>query len=224
MKSLRKLSIVFGVLLILGIVCGVFSSVLALEQPDYLSTLAGISVQVYIAVFFQATMAVVYVLIATVLYPVFREKQPVLAVIHTGFRLVGSAFLFAGIASLLLLLLVSESYVNASVENHAYHETLGQILRAGRDWLNHVAMILPWSIGGIFLYYLFLQSELIPVWLSIWGLIASGLTVLATVLLMLNMIQIVSTAYMVMNAPTAILEVTLAMYLFIKGFKSIDHE
>lgn len=224
MKSLRKLSIVFGVLLILGIVCWVFSSVLALEQPDYLSTLAGISVQVYIAVFFQATMAVVYVLIATVLYPVFRERQPVLAVIHTGFRLVGSAFLFAGIASLLLLLLVSESYVNAPVENHAYHETLGQILRAGRDWLNHVAMILPWSIGGIFLYYLFLQSELIPVWLSIWGLIASGLTVLATVLLMLNMIQIVSTAYMVMNAPTAILEVTLAMYLFIKGFKSIDHE
>ncbi|MEQ8353439.1 MAG: DUF4386 domain-containing protein [Leptospiraceae bacterium] len=221
---MRKLSIVFGVLLILGIVCGVFSSVLALEQPDYLSTLVGISVQVYIAVFFQATMAVVYVLIATVLYPVFRERQPVLAVIHTGFRLVGSAFLFAGIASLLLLLLVSESYVNASVENHAYHETLGQILRAGRDWLNHVAMILPWSIGGIFLYYLFLQSELIPVWLSIWGLIASGLTVLATVLLMLNMIQIVSTAYMVMNAPTAILEVTLAMYLFIKGFKSIDHE
>jgi hypothetical protein len=158
------------------------------------------------------------------LYPVFREKQPVLAVIHTGFRLVGSAFLFAGIASLLLLLLVSESYVNAPVENHDNHETLGQILRAGRDWLNHVAMILPWSIGGIFLYSLFLQSELIPVWLSIWGLIASGLTVLATVLLMLNMIQIVSTAYLVMNAPTAILEVTLAMYLFIKGFKSIDHE
>lgn len=109
MQTNRKTAVYLGVLLIFSFIFGIFSSVPALERSDYLIKLSEIEMQVLVATFFQAAMAVVYVTITVLVYPIIKKYNKSLAVGYFGFRLIGSGFLFAGIGSLLLLLGVSQS-------------------------------------------------------------------------------------------------------------------
>jgi hypothetical protein len=214
----RKTSITFGILLITGIIFGILNTVPALEYPDYLIKLSSIKTQVLIAVFFQFAMATVYVCIAVVVYPIIKKYNEGMALGYFGFRIIGAAFLFLGIVSLLLLLFISQTFIAAGQPSASHFQTIGELLRAGRDWMNHIGMILPWSIGGLILYYTFFRINCIPNWLSVWGIIGFSLTLIATFLLMFDLIKIITPIYFILNMPTGLSELVLAIYLFNKGF------
>jgi Domain of unknown function (DUF4386) len=218
-KSDRKRAVILGVLLICGLVFGILSSVSALEKADYLAKLAAMKTQVMIAVFFQAAMATVYVGIAALFYPILKKYNERFAIIYFGFRIIGAAFLFFGIVSLLLLLFLSQRFVSAGQVNVLYFQTIGELLRFGRDLINHVGMILPWSLGGLILCYSMYKIKIVPKWLSLWGIVGAVLTTIVTLMLMLGFIKIVTPVYFIMNAPTALFELSLAIYLIGKGFK-----
>lgn len=211
-------SVVSGCLILIGMVCGILSSVPSLEFPDYMSVLPAIEIQVLIAVFFQAAMAIVYVYIAVMFFPIIQRYNNGLANAYFGFRILGAGFLFVGIGSLLLLLWLSQAYVSSGQNDASHLLVTGELLRRGRDILNHIGMVLPWSIGGIILYYSLFRIRLIPRWIAIWGLAGSALTLLATLFYMMTFIEMAAPVYFIMNAPTAFIEVVLAMYLIIKGF------
>lgn len=204
--------------MIAALVCGVFSSVPQIEEPDYLGKLASIEPRVFAAVVFQALMAIIYVSIAAITYPIVKLDGRTGALAYFSFRATGAAFLFVGIVTLLLLLAASRQFSVADAANRVSLETAGELIRQARDWLNHIGMVLPWSIGGFFLYRAFLRLGLVPRWLSIWGLIATSLTLVATVLYMLDWTQLVTITYFALNVPTALLELILAGYLIVKGF------
>jgi hypothetical protein len=83
-------------------------------------------------------------------------------------------------------------------------------------------MILPWSLGGLILCYAFLQMKLIPNWLSVWGLLSSSLTLIATLLLIVDAIKVVTVVYFVLNGPAVLFEIALAVFLFTRGLRPID--
>lgn len=218
MNSDRKTAITFGILLISGVLFGILSSVPALEQPDYLIKLSSINGHVVIAALFQSIMATVYVCVAVIMYPIVKRYSEGMAHAYFGFRIIGAVFLFIGVISLLLLLYSSQRFVIEAQPD--YFQSIGELIRLGRDWLNHIGMVLPWSIGGLILFYSFYQLKLIPKWLSIWGLIGYTSTLFATLLLLLDIIIIVTPIYFILNTPTAIMELVLAVYLIIKGFNT----
>jgi len=217
----RRTAIAFGILLISSIALGILNSVPTLERPEYLTELPTIKTQILRAALFQAAMAVAYVCIAVLVFPIVKRYSETLAIGYFGFRIIAAAFLFVGIASLLLLLLLSQSYVSSNTPNAAYFRTVGELLRTGRDLMNHVGMILPWSIGGLILYYCILRMKLAPRWLSIWGLVGTSLTIAATLMLICDYIRIATPIYFIMNTPTALFEVTFAIFLLVKGFNPI---
>lgn len=220
MRTNRKTAIFIGILFILHFIFGIFSSVPVLEKPGYLVKLSEIEMQVLIAIFCQAAMAVVYVLIAVLFYPIISQYNKRLGMGYFSFRIIGAGFLFIGIGSLLLLLWLSQTFIAGGQANSANFELIAELLRRGRDVLNHIAMILPWSIGGLILYYSLFKIRLIPNWLSIWGVIGSAFTLVATVLLMLNIITIVNPIYFILNSPIAFCELIVAMLLIFKGFNN----
>jgi uncharacterized metal-binding protein len=84
--------------------------------------------------------------------------------------------------------------------------------------VNHIAMILAVSFGGLMYYWLLYQSQLVPRWLSGWGLLGTTLTIVATLLVLFRLIGILTTGYMVLNLPMALQEMVLAVWLIVKGF------
>ena len=221
MKSDRRTASILGLLLISGTVFGILNTVPALEFPNYLAKLSTIRTQVLIAVFFQAAMAIAYACIAILFFQIIKKYSEGLAIAYLAFRLIGAAFLFAGIASLSLLLFLSENYASAGFPDSSYYQTLGELLRTCRDLLNHVGMILPWMIGGLILVFCMFKMKLVPQWLSVWGIAGSSLTLLSTLMLMVNFIKMATPVYFIMNMPEAFFELTLAFYLIGKGFNPI---
>jgi hypothetical protein len=220
MNPERKRTIIAGALYFIGTIAGLLSIAPAIDATDYLLKASANANQVLLAAIFQFIMTIAYAGFAITLYPILRKHMESLAVGFLSFRIIAAALNIIGFISLLLLLSLSQEFVKAGTPNSTYFQTLGNLLRSGRDFVNHVAMILATSVGGLMFYFLLYQTKLIPRWLSLWGLIGTIFTILASLLIMFHMIDIITSIYLVLNLPLILLEVTLAIWFIAKGIDS----
>ena len=165
-----------------------------------------------------------YVGFALCLYPILKTKSEALSLGFVGFRLVAAAFHLIAVVSLSLFLTVSDQYIQAG-EPETFH-SFAEILRIGRDLINHVGMILASSMGDVLLFYLLYQTGLVPRWLSGWGLIGTALAMIASLLILFQVTNVVTTLYLGLNVPIALQGFIFAGWLIFKGFdvKAIKSE
>ena len=220
MNSNRKRTIIAGSLYIVGTVAGVLSISTAVDAPDYLVKASANANQVLSSALFQFIMTIAYLGFSITLYPILRKHMESLALGFLSFRIVAAVLNIIGFLFLLLLLSLSQQYVKAGTQDLSYFQTLGNLLRTGRDFVNHVAMIFATSVGGLLFYLLLFKTKLIPRWLSLWGLSGTIFTILASLLVMFKMIDILTSTYLVLNLPLVFLEIVLAIWLITKGFDS----
>jgi hypothetical protein len=218
MTTIRMISIIVGSLFILGMITGILSVVSVIDDPDYLIKISAKQKQVLCGAFFQFLMAVIYVCIAVLLYPVLRSLNQSLSVGFFSFRLIAGIFNFFGVLIILLLLSLSQKYVNSGNTDLSYFLLIGNMLRAARDLINHVFMILTLSLSGLMFYSLLYQTKLIPQWLSSWGIIGTIITIVASCLILFRFVEIKTPLYIILNLPLALQELALALFLITKGF------
>ena len=163
-------------------------------------------------------MTIAYVGFAITLYPILRKYKESLALGFLSFRIIAAVLNIIGFISLLLLLSLSQEFVKAGTPDSSYFQTLGDLLRSARDFVNHIAMILATSVGGLMFYFLLYQTKLIPRWLSLWGLLGTIFTIFASLLIMFHKIDIITSTYIVLNLPLILLEIVLAIWLIVRGF------
>lgn len=220
MNSNRKRTIIAGALYIVGTVAGVLSIAPAVDAADYLLKASSNANQVLFGALFQFIMTIAYVGFAITLYPILRKHMESLATGFLSFRIIAAVLNIIGFISLLLILSLSQQYVKTGTPDSSYFQTLGDLLRSGRDFVNHVAMILATSVGGLMFYLLMFKTKLIPRWLSLWGFIGTIFTIFASILVMFHVIEIITSTYIVLNLPLILLEIVLAIWFILKGFDS----
>ncbi|WP_343406669.1 DUF4386 domain-containing protein [Candidatus Amarolinea dominans] len=163
MNADRKIAILAGVLYFLGIIAGVFSMVPVIDIPDYLVQISANAGQVNSGAFFQFLMTAAHVGMAITLYPILKKHNESLALGYVGSRLIAAAFNVIGVVILLLLLTLSQEFVKAGTPVSSHFQTIGELLRTGRDLVNHVGVILVMSMGSLMFYYLLYQIKLVRV-------------------------------------------------------------
>lgn len=218
MNADRISAILAGILYFLGIMAGVLSVVPVIDLPDYLVQISAHAGQVTAGAFFQFLMMVAYVGMAITLYPILKSHNESLALGYVGFRLVAAALIVIGVILLLLLLALSQEFVEAGAPALSHFQTVGEILRTGRDLVNHVGMTLVLSMGGILFYFLLYQTELVPRWLAGWGLVGTAVTIVASCLFMFRVVGLTTSVYMAL--PLALQELVFAVWLIAKGIHS----
>ena len=102
----------------------------------------------------------------------------------------------------------------------------GLMIIAGILFLSHSALLLEIRDGiyvghvyifagaALIFYYLLYQSNLVPRWLSVWGVIAAILLILVNLLEVMGIIP----ALMILYLPIILNEIVLAIWLMVKGF------
>ena len=218
MNSNRKKTIIAGTLYIIGIITGILSIVPVIDAPDFLTNSSAHANQVLFGALFQFIMTIAYMGFAIALYPILKKHKEGLALGFLSFRIIAAVLNIIGFLSVLLLLSVSQAFVRAGTPDISYYQALGDLLRSGRDFVNHVAMIMTLSVGSLMFYLLLYQTKLIPRWLSLWGLLGTVFTISASLLIMFHIIDIITTIYFVLNLPLILLEIILAFWLIAKGF------
>lgn len=220
-NSGRRSAVITGVLLIAGSVTGIFSVVPVIDGADYLVMASTNENQVLTGAFFQLLMVVTYVVVPIVLYPILSNHNNGLALGSVAFGIIAGVFIIVGVIILLLLLALSREIAEVGAQNGSYVQTLGGLLREGRDLVNHVATTLAFVLAMFLYNCIFYQTQIVPRWLSILGILGSALSILASLLFMIRFIGLDAT-YMTLNIPIAFQQLVLAIWLILKGFNRAD--
>ena len=217
MKTNRSTAIVVGVLFIIGTASGILSVTFTgsiLGAPDYLEQIAANETQMRTGAFFVLMMGLSLAMIPVMMYPILKKENEALALGTLVFRGPLEATIYILMAvSWLLLILVSQEFVNAGAAEASGLQTLGALLVNVSEKINPVLEVV-FSIGALMYYYLFYRSRLIPRWLSGWGLLG-GILYLAS-----GIIALFGTDLGFLLAVLGIQEMIMALWLIFKGFES----
>jgi len=219
MKSLRKTAVIVGGLFIIALVFdiigrGIYEPII--KAPDFLDITYPNKLKVIVGILFEFICAPAILLIPIVLFPIFRKVNESLALGYVGFRaLEGILFIYMVINSLSIISL-SQSYLNDTVINTSYLITLGHSIHSQLEWTTLIYIIV-FTLGALMFYSLLFRSKLLPRFISIWGLIAASILLVFAVLGMLYVIP-VANAMMYGGSLIALNEITLSIWLIIKGF------
>lgn len=212
-----------GLLIIFGLVAGILSIASSVDSPKYLTEAAVNTMQVSIAALFQFFLALLYVCFAILLYPIVKKYNQGLALGFLSFRIIAGVVLIVGTIVLLSILVLSQEFVKSTLENQAALEVIGIVLKTTRDYINHFFMVFTLGIANLLLYILFLKTKLIPKWLSVWGILGVVLSIVASMLLLYNIVDVITIVYIVLNTPTGLFEIVLGFWLIFKSFNNLTN-
>lgn len=128
--------------------------------------------QMKLAITLDMIASTIVVGIAIFIFPFIKTYSLRLA--NAYLSIAGINFVIITVSNILHvgLLSVSNTYHTANVSNPQSFITLAKMFYDAYYW-THFLMLILYSIGGFVLYYCLLKTKLIPIWLSIWGLLAS---------------------------------------------------
>jgi hypothetical protein len=220
-NSNKKVAKMVGVLFIIGTAAGIISLPTAgsiVHAPDYLMRLTENNNRVVLGAFFTLIMGISLSMIPVILFPVFKKYNEALALGAVIFRGALEMLTYMGIASCwLLLLTLSQKYVSAGTPEVSDFHLIGAILLdVENKFVNMLDIV--FSIGALFIYYLFYKTKLIPTWLSLWGLIGAILYLAYPILFMFGF------DFGILQLPLAVQEMIMAGWLIVKGFHSYAYD
>jgi hypothetical protein len=95
----------------------------------------------------------------------------------------------------------------------SYFQTSGALLLALKEWVS-IPEQFPYGLGALFLNYMFYHSELVPRWLSVWGLVGSIL------IIAMGLLRLFGRPVVLLAIPIVLNELVLAVWLIVIGFDS----
>ncbi len=211
-----------GALFITATVVSLLSTVLlnpVLNSSDYLLKTFSNQDRILAGAFFLLLSGFASAGIAISLYPVLRRHSKGLSLGSVSFRTIEGALYVVAAIDALLLLTLSQQFVRAGSPHSSYFQNSGGILRALRDQAG-LAGVLAFCAGALMYYFVFWQSQLIPRWLSAWGIGGIALGLIAGLLAFFRVTGYMSAPQVVMSVPIGVQEMVLAVWLLARGFQS----
>jgi hypothetical protein len=196
-----------GVLFIIGTVAGALSMIVTgsvLEGPAYLAKVSAQPNTVVAGALLVLVMGFALALVPVIFWPVGRRHGETLALGYVVFRgaLESFTYLTGALGWLLLVALAKESG----------QDTLAGFVRTTEAVVWDQLIAIPFILGATMFYWLLYRSQLVPRWLSGWGLFGAALYIMVPVGDMLG----ASIGFLM--GPLAIQEMVLAVWLIAKGF------
>jgi uncharacterized BrkB/YihY/UPF0761 family membrane protein len=171
--------------------------------------------------FFELVMAVAVAGVAFMIYPILKQDADTsgkqgLALWYVGTRITEGTLILVGILGLLSLFALSQEVAGSGAGQPVLHQAAVNVLKTASDY----SVVLGQSVfcvGAVMLYYLLYVSRRVPRWLSIWGLIAAPLMLIAG--LSFAVTGDPNSAFSsVLYAPLGLQEMVLAVWLIARGF------
>jgi ABC-type transport system involved in cytochrome c biogenesis permease subunit len=157
---------------------------------------------------------------AVTLYPVLRRQSESLALGYVTVRVVESALIAVGIVSLLAVVTLRQDLAGAAGTDHASLILSGRSLVALHDATFLLGPAFCAAIGnGLILGWLMLRSGLVPRRFAQFGVAAGSLALVTALLVLFGAYDQISGPSTILTAPEAVWELSLGIYLIVKGFK-----
>ena len=217
MKYERKLAILAGTGFLLAIIFGTLGLALTesfIQDLDF-TVISDNELSIKIGAIFTMFMALSVMMISLAIYPILYKKNPSLALGYVGLRFL-EGFIFV-INAVMLLILVT---LSKDITDIGFMNNIGHLILETRNHLGHVALdMVIFPVAALIMYFIFYYSNLVPKWLSAWG-IAACIIYMAAAYMVLFGFEPLSPIYIIMNIPLALNEIVLGVLLIVKGFNN----
>ncbi len=209
-----------GILFIMGTVPMITAMLLFgqhLSAPDILSAVAANRTHTLLFALALMVMGISCAGIGISLYSALKQHGEGLAQAVMGLRLIEGALQIASAAGFFALVAVSQEFVKAGSPPDSFFQPLGAVITAMNNWVANI-YVPPFGIAALIYYAIFYRTNLVPRWLSAWGLVAILLMLASSVVGLLSLMDPSSPVLFLFNMPILVQELVLAVWLIVKGF------
>jgi Domain of unknown function (DUF4386) len=218
MASQRVTARLVGVLFIVATVTSIIggSLLLPLDDQNYLIEVAAHENQIILGVLLELILALSVIGIAALLLPVLRPHGEGMAVGYVAVRTLEATFILIASTTALVVLTLSQDWGSAGGVGV---EPVGSALLSAREWALFVGTLIVFGVSAVILNALLYRSRLVPVWLSLLGIVGGLLLLTSAVVEMFAYGVDAPVALQLLGAaPIALQEMILAVLLIWKGF------
>jgi hypothetical protein len=224
MDSTRRTSFVTGVLFIITFVTAIPAALVlytpVLDDANYIIG-AGTDSGVALGALLEVLLIVANVGTAVALFPILKRQNEALALGYVTARLVECTFIAIGIVSVLAVVTLRQDFVGAAGGDPGSFVTVGKSLVAVHDWTFLLGPGFIVGVGnGLILGWLMYRSGLVPRAMAVLGLIAGPVLCAGGIAVLFGVIGPDSAPKALAAAPEFVWELSLGIYLMVKGFKS----
>ncbi len=187
----------------------------ALSDPAFVTS-GGFDRDVSMGAFLELLLIAANIATALTLYPILRNRFPVLSLGYVTARLVECGFIAMGIISLMAL---NTLRIKGATLDQSALLAVGQSLIAIHDWTFRIGPGVVVGVGnGVILGYMMWKSRLVPRAMSIIGLIGGPALLIAGFAVLFGYIEPASTPQIIATIPEFFWELSLGVWLLLKGF------
>ena len=218
----RTIALVTGVFFVITYITSILALILygpLLNDPNYIMG-AGADTQVLWGALLEVILVIANIGSAVTLFPILKRQNEGIALGFVTARVVESIVIAVGIISILAVVTLRQDVAGAAGADAATLVTIGKLLVA-----IHAATFLlgpgfSVSIGnGLMLGYLMYRSGLVPRAMAMLGLVGGPLLFASSILVLFGFYEQLSVWGGIMVIPEFIWELSLGIWLIVKGFK-----
>ncbi|WP_343990946.1 DUF4386 domain-containing protein [Terrabacter terrae] len=221
MDPMRRISLTAGVLYLVTFVS---IPTLALYKPvkDNVGTFvlgAGSDAGVLWGALSEVVVGLAGIGTAVVLYPVARRVSQTAALGFVTARVVETSLIFTGVVSMLTIFTLRTDVAGTAGANPASLVTTGHSLLASYTWTFLLSQSLMPVFCDLLLGYVLYRSRLVPRFLPIIAFVGAPLLLISDLAIFFGVYTNLSPIALFAGLPVAVFELTLGIWLIVKGFK-----
>lgn len=223
MKTNKTSANLAGVLFIIATVAAITGALLyypILKDPAYIIKTTPRETPVLWGAFFEIITALAVIGTPLALYPVLKKYNERMALASVGFRLLEAGMIIIGILSLLTIVTLNHEFSKEINPDTTTYLMAGKSLLALHDWTFLFGPNLLLGPSTLMTAYLLYTSRLVPRFISILGLAGGPLIFSCGILVLFGAFPQVSAWGALLAIPVFLYEMSLAIWLLVKGFNS----
>ena len=223
MKTNRSSAILAGVLFIIAAAAAITGVLLynpILKDPAYIINTTPHETSVLWGAFFEIVTALAVFATPLALCPVLKKYNERMALACIGFRHLEAAMILIGILSLLTIVTLNHEFSKEIKPDTAAYLIVGKSLLTFRDWTFSFGPNILLGPSTLMTAYLLHQSKLVPRIISTLGLVGGPLISTCGILVVFGVFSQVSVWAGLLAIPVFLYEMSLAIWLLVKGFNS----
>jgi len=228
----QKIARVTGVLFLITFIASIPAAFVfyapVLDDPRYIVG-AGADTGVSLGALLEFIVVIANIGTAVVLFPIVKRQNEIVALGYVTSRVLESTIIMVGVFSLLSVVSLRsgfdpatplQDFAGTAGAEAALLVTVGKALVALHDWTFLFGPGILAGVGnGMLLGYLMYRSALVPRGMAALGLIGGPVLVAAAVAVLFGVFEAGSVWQVIATAPEFFWELSLGIYLIVKGFK-----
>jgi uncharacterized protein DUF4386 len=214
----RKTAITIGIIYLAGMVLGIPANIViqsVLGTADPLASISANSTLLAIGALLWLLPVAGDAAHGILMFPILKRYDERIAFGYFGARIIDAVFVAVMALLILFQLPLGSEYLKAGTSDTSYLQGLSSVFMQAQLYAYHFGMLTV-GFAGVMLNYALYRAQLLPRWLSVWGLVGYAVILVGSVLELLGF-----NLMLLHTLPGGLWEVFVGgVWLIAKGFSS----